>query len=185
MPLGQGLAGVGLPILELQDIYGPTQPPGPRRTKRLSAPGRATPVPGRSEPRCTQDDTRRPGQAGTEVAQARRRARPEPAAAGQATPAGRPTARRDLVPSAATLGRGLASDRRDGHAQRHEGGAERDHRALAPAGNDAEPLADLTACLPRARVPCEGNEYRRPARPGAMTMDCRWPGPGESARAGA
>src|SRR5215472_13833267 len=73
-------AGVVLPILELQDIYGPGRgrsPPGPRRTKRLSAPARATPIPGRSEPGCTQDDTRRPGQAGTEVAQALRRPRPE------------------------------------------------------------------------------------------------------------
>src|SRR5215469_4126780 len=98
-----------LPILGLQAIYGSGRgrsPPGPRRTKRLAAPARATPVPGRSEPRCTQDDTRRPGQAGTEVAQARRRPRPEPAAAGQASPAGRPTARRDLAPSAATWGQG-------------------------------------------------------------------------------
>jgi hypothetical protein len=96
----------------------------------------------------------------------------------QATPADRPTARRDLAPSAATLGvcrifnrcRGMASDRRDGRA-RHEGGAERDHRGLAPAGNDAQPLAGLAASLPRARVPYEGNEYRRPAEPGCDDHD--------------
>src|SRR5215469_14810908 len=162
--LGCRLAGVVLPIPGLQAIYGSGRgrsPPGPRRSKRLSAPARATLVSGRSEPGCTQDDTRRPGQAGTEVAQARRRAQPEPTATGQATPADRPTARRDLAPSAATLGRGMASDRRNGYAQRHEGGAERDHRALDPAGNDAQPLADLTASLTRARVACEGNQYRR------------------------
>ena len=83
-------------------------------------------------------------------------------------------------------GEGWASDRRDGHAQRHEGGAERDHRALAPAGNDAQPLAELTASLPRARVPCEGNEHRRPARPGCDDHDLPIARPpGKSARAGA
>src|SRR5258708_12424836 len=30
----------------------------------------------------------------------------------------------------------------------------------------AEPLAELTASVPRARVPDEGNEYRSPAEPG-------------------
>jgi len=96
--------------------------------------------------------------------QARRRARPEPVATGQATPAAGPLDATAL--SVATLGRGTTSDHRDGDAQRREGGAERDHGALAPAGNDAEPLAELAASVPRARIPYEGSERGNPAEPG-------------------
>jgi len=113
-------------------------------------------------------------------------------ATGQATPADCPTARRDLAPSAATLGvcrifnrcRGMASDRRDGRA-RHEGGAERDHRALAPAGNDAQPLAGLAASLPRAGFPTKATSTATQLSPDAMTTTCRKPGPRAKARTGA
>src|SRR5215469_4946245 len=71
-------------------------------------------------------------------------------ATGQATPSGRRTTRCDLARSAATLVRPTASDRRDGDTQRYEGRAERDHRALAPAGNDAEPPP---SSLPPYHVP--------------------------------
>ena len=76
------------------------------------------------------------------------------AATAQATSACRPTARGDLAPSPATPGQGTASDRPDGHAQRHEGGAERDYRAVTPAGHDAQPHAELIAC-PVPRFPAK------------------------------
>src|SRR5262249_47185935 len=94
----------------------------------------------------------------------------------QATPSRRRTAGGARGGPAATLVRPTASDRRDGDAQRHEGRAERDHRALAPAGNDAEPPAELTASLPRAWVPHDGNESGSPAEPGCETTNCRHPG---------
>ena len=40
------------------------QPARPGRVKRLSAPARTTRAPSLSQPRCTKDDTRRPGQVG-------------------------------------------------------------------------------------------------------------------------
>ena len=177
------------------------------RPRDAARPGRAAPsgyprrpgqppVPGGSEPGCTQDDTRRPGQAGTELAQARRRARPEPAATGQATPAGRPADRRDLTGSAATLGGvlDLQSVSRDGLGppRRPCPAARGRRRARPPRPSPCQQPCRTPRrahCLPtRARVPYQGNEHRRPAKPGCDDQElpiararAKGPGPGRNA----
>jgi len=141
----------------------------------------ATPVPGGSEPGCTQDDIRRPGQAARSwprPGDGRGQSRRSPGRPRQ--PAVRPldaTSRRQQqrwgVCWIFNRCRGMASDRRDGLAQRHEGGAERDHRALAPASNHAEPLAELTASLPVPGFPAKATSTAAQLSPDAMIRNCR------------
>src|SRR5262249_62310886 len=97
--LGSGRRGVAHPGIAGRISERPrarTQPARATPHQAAICAGPGNPVLGRSEPRYTQDDTRRPGQAGTGPAQARRPARPEPAATVQTTPADRPAPPRRL-----------------------------------------------------------------------------------------
>jgi len=83
----------------------------------------------------------------------------------------------DLAPSAATLRREMASDCRDGHAQRHEGSAERDHRAPALPTTMHNPSPSSLPAHPVPGFPAKATSTAAQLSPDAMTTTCRWPGP--------
>ena len=174
-------------------------PPWNCRTYKRAAPGTDAARPGRAAP---SGYPRRPGQPRSRAAASRRAPRMTPAGQdkrarswprpgdgrGQSRrPPGRPPQPAARPIDATSRGqqqrwgvcwifnrcRGMASDRRDGLAQRHEGGAERDHRALAPASNHAEPLAELTASLPVPGFPTKATSTAAQLSPDAMIRNCR------------